>query len=150
LLNVPRPKDETYIIDLCDEILKRKASRGHRFDFLRGDPGRRGMGVRLPVDAYYQDLNLVIEYCERQHAEAVPFFDRKIVPSGITRGEQRKLYDQRRRDVLPEHNITVLEISYQELEHDARKRLRRVPSDSAVIERHLYGVIKKGNPDKES
>lgn len=142
---MPRPKDETYIVDLCDEILKRKASRGHKFEFLRGDPGKRGIGDRLPVDAYYRDLNLVVEYCERQHTEVVPFFDRRIVLSGITRGEQRKLYDQRRRDVLPKHNITLIEISCQEFEHDSRKRLRRVPSDLAVIERRLCRFVKTAN-----
>ena len=40
--------DEHYVIDLCDEVLGLKASRQHRFDFLKGDTG-----VRLPVDAYY-------------------------------------------------------------------------------------------------
>ena len=43
--------DEYYVIDLCDEVLGRKASRQHRFDFLTGDTGKR-----LPVDAYYEEL----------------------------------------------------------------------------------------------
>lgn len=147
---MPRPKDETYIIDLCDRIFKRKASRGHRFEFLRGNPGKRLLGARLPVDAYYQDLNLVVEYHERQHSEAVPFFDRKIVFSGTTRGEQRREYDQRRRDVLPEYNITLIEISYQEFEHDGRKRLRRVPSDLAVLQKRLSAVPTIVDPPEEA
>src|SRR5262245_55172490 len=88
------PKDQSYIIDLCDRVLRMKGIRNHRFEFLLGDPGRRGARPRLPVDAYYPALNLVIEYNERQHSEAVKFFDRRIVASGITRGEQRKLYDR--------------------------------------------------------
>jgi len=52
--------DESYVIDLCDEVLKLKAHRQHRFDFLKGDSG-----TRLPVDAYYPSLNLVIEFKER-------------------------------------------------------------------------------------
>lgn len=76
---MPRPKDETYIIDLCDEVLGLKASRGHRFEFLRGDPGKNGRRACLPVDAYYAELNLVVEYHERQHSEPVSFFDRRIV-----------------------------------------------------------------------
>lgn len=48
--------DEAYILDICDTLLKQKGLRQHRFDFLRGDSG-----VKLPVDAYYPTLNLVIE-----------------------------------------------------------------------------------------
>ena len=51
--------DEFYIIDLCDKILHQKASRQHKFDFLVGDTGHR-----LPVDAYYEELKLVVEYQE--------------------------------------------------------------------------------------
>jgi len=51
-----KASDEHYVIDLCDELLGVPAERQYRFDFLRGDTG-----VSLPVDAYYPDLNLVIE-----------------------------------------------------------------------------------------
>ena len=30
----------------------------------------------LPVDAYYEELNLVVEYREKQHTEEIKFFDR--------------------------------------------------------------------------
>lgn len=86
---MPRPKGETYVVDLCDKLLERRASRSHRFEFLRGDQGRRRKRLRLPVDAYYRDLKLVVEYYERQRFGAVPFFYRRIVSSGIARGEQR-------------------------------------------------------------
>ncbi len=88
--------DELYVIDLCDEILEEKGKRQHRFDFLRGDPGKHGRSTRLPVDAFYESQKLVVEYMERQHAESVPFFDRRLTVSGISRGEQRKRYDERR------------------------------------------------------
>ena len=84
-----------------------KARRQHRFDFLVGDPGKNGRRVRLPVDAYYAELGCVIEVMERQHSEAVPFFDKRMTVSGITRGEQRKRYDARRREVLPAHGIRL-------------------------------------------
>jgi hypothetical protein len=76
---VPRPKDETYIINLCDELLGLVASRGHQFAFLTGDPNRRGVRRCLPVDAYYEEIGLVIEYHERQHSEPHPWFDRRVV-----------------------------------------------------------------------
>lgn len=112
--------DESYIIDLCDEVLKQKAIRQHRFDFLKGDSG-----MRLPVDAYYSSLNLVIEFKEKQHTEAVKFFDRRETVSGVGRGEQRKLYDQRRREVLPKHGINLIELDYSDFEHSSNKKLIR-------------------------
>jgi hypothetical protein len=122
-----QPKDENYIIDLCDSILNSFASRQHRFDFLRGDPGKRRQGIRLPVDAYYADLKLVIEYRERQHSEAVTFFDKpdKLTVSGVSRGEQRAKYDQRRRDVLKRNGIRLVELSFDDFEYNSSKRLVR-------------------------
>lgn len=132
-----RAKDESYIIDLCDEVLGVKALRGHRFDFLLGDPGKDGRRRHLPVDAYYPTLKLVVEYNERQHSEPVAFFDRRVVASGMTRGEQRRRYDLLRHELLPRHDIALVVFSYQEFEHGARKRLRRVPADRGVIRARL-------------
>jgi hypothetical protein len=129
--------DENYVIDLCDELLQKKAMRQHRFDFLKGDSG-----ARLPVDAYYPDLNLVIEYRERQHTEKVKFFDRRQTVSGMGRGEQRKLYDQRRREVLPKHGIKLIELGYSDFAHTSTKRLiRQKHKDISVIAKKLGKFI---------
>ncbi|MFG1372169.1 hypothetical protein V5F32_08345 [Xanthobacter oligotrophicus] len=114
--------DEAYVIDLCDRALGMKAYRQWRFPFLLGDPGRSGRRVRLPVDAYYPELGLVVEYHERQHDEPVPFFDRRITAAGIPRGEQRRIYDKRRRQVLPEQGLRLVVISFGDLSHDGAKR----------------------------
>ncbi len=125
--------DESYVIDLCDEVLKLKALRQHRFDFLKGDSG-----TRLPVDAYYPSLNLVVEFKERQHTEEVKFFDKRQTVSGVGRGEQRKLYDQRRRDVLPKHGIKLIEFDYSEFEISRGKKLvRNREEDLKVIMKKL-------------
>jgi hypothetical protein len=97
--------DEPYVIDLCDEVPGTPALRRHSFDFLRGDAAPGKQGVRLPVDAYYPDHHLVVEYRERQHTEPIPFMDRRMTVSGVHRGAQRVLYDQRRRDLLPRYGI---------------------------------------------
>jgi hypothetical protein len=128
--------DESYIIDLCDQVLNAKALRQHRFLFLRGDTG-----ISLPVDAYYPELNLVIEYCEKQHTEPVKFFDKRQTASGVSRGEQRKIYDQRRRDVLPEHGLVLVEFGYWEFEHTRTKKLIR-NNNHFVIQKKL-NFIKK-------
>lgn len=129
--------DENYIIDLCDAIFKTKGSRQYRFDFLRGDSGRK-----LPVDAFYPELNLVIEFHERQHSEAVPFFDRKPTVSGVLRGEQRRIYDQRRREILPKHHIALIEFHIDEF-YTSKRRLLRSEKDTAIILKKLSEAAKK-------
>lgn len=127
--NTQRRSDESYIVDLCDEVLQLKALRQYRFDFLRGDAG-----TKLPVDAYYPSLNLVVEFRERQHTEEVKFFDRRQTVSGVGRGEQRKLYDQLRRDILPKNGITLVELDYELFEHTRNKKLiRNKESDLKVV-----------------
>lgn len=131
-INQPEAKradsDEAYIIGICDIILKQTAITQHRFDFLRGDSG-----VMLPVDAYYPNLNLVIEYMERQHSEPVKFFDKKQTVSGVGRGEQRKIYDERKRTLIPENGINFIIFGYEEFEHTNSKRLVRNFNEDAKI-----------------
>lgn len=130
-------RDEQYILDLCDEVLKLKGSRQHKFDFLKGDAG-----TRLPVDIYYKELNLVIEYREYQHTNAVKHFDKpdKITVSGVHRGEQRKIYDQRRRDILPENGIHLIEIDFTDFTHLKNKIVRVRESDLEVVRLNLKGI----------
>lgn len=123
-------KDEAYIIDLCDRVLGRKASRQHRFPYLLGDTG-----TPLPVDAYYEDLALVVEYRERQHLEPVAFWDKKPTASGVPRGRQRALYDERRREVLPQHGITLVQFSHSDFKCGSRKRLLRFTEDDERVVR---------------
>lgn len=122
------PRDETYIIDLCDEVLKLSAKRQFRFDFLRGSTGRQ-----LPVDAYYGELKLVIEYREKQHSEPVAFFDKRMTCSGCSRAEQRRLYDQMRQNVLPTQGIRLIVLDYTMFQHDGRKRLKRDRQKDTVV-----------------
>ncbi len=117
--------DEAYVMDLCDEILDERGLRQHRFSWLLGDPGQNRRRTSLPVDAYYPEQNLVVEYRERQHYEAVPFFDRRQTVSGVGRGDQRRLYDERREFEIPRHGLTLVVIKSSDLDADDRGRLRR-------------------------
>ena len=130
-----KDSDESYVIDLCDQILGTSASRQHKFEFLRGDINSQGNSVRLPVDAYYEKLNLVVEYREKQHSEEVRFFDKpnKMTISGVNRAEQRRIYDQRRRDILPEHGIQLVEISYADFNHNNQKRIIRNNKNDLIV-----------------
>lgn len=135
-----KDRDESYIIDLCDRLLGLKAKRQHRFDFLRGDSGRK-----LPVDAYYEiskDLKVVVEYREMQHTEIVAFFDKRMTCSGCNRAQQRRLYDQKRREVLPQQGIRLIELDYTSFQHDKQRRLKRDSvSDEEVIRKKLIEFI---------
>lgn len=137
-------KDEHYVIDLCDAVLNQKALRQHKFDFLRGDSQKGKLGVKLPVDAYYEELNLVIEFREKQHTEEVKFFDKpdKITVSGVSRGEQRKIYDQRRRDLLPTNGIKLIEISYFDFEFNNKKRILR---NKTIDLKRVEEIFKQNN-----
>lgn len=126
--------DEAYVLDLADCVLGQQGQRQHRFEFLRGDPSpKRPNGTCLPVDAFYENLDLVIEYRERQHVEDVPFFDDRDTVSGVPRGVQRRSYDLRRETVLPEYGIECEVIGYQDLAHDSRRRLLRNREDDLSV-----------------
>ncbi len=123
----PSNRDEHYVIDHMDRILGTEAIRQHTFDFLRGDVAGGRQGKKLPVDAYYPELKLVVEYREVQHEKTVGFFDKpdKMTVSGVHRGEQRKIYDERRRDLLPKHGILLVEIPYHLFVCDTQFRIVR-------------------------
>lgn len=138
-------KDEHYVIGLCDKVLGLSSSKQHKFDFLRGDPNSNGKAAKLPVDSFYETLNLVVEYRERQHTESVNFFDKpnRMTVSGVHRGEQRTIYDERRRQILPRHKIKLVEISYADFNYDKQKRIIRNPKqDEEVVKQMLSKFIK--------
>ena len=125
--------DEYYVIGLCNEALGVVGEQQYKFPFLVGDSGRA-----LPVDVYYRKLNLVIEYYERQHTEEVKFFNRRMTVSGVSRGEQRKIYDERRRTELPKHGIKLVIISYSDF--GTTKKLRRNHDADLLI---VKGILQK-------
>lgn len=120
-------KDEHYIIALCDEVLEATGRQQHKFAFLLGDESAKGARRKLPVDAYYPEHKLVIEYREVQHTAPVALWDKKPTLSGSSRAEQRRKYDARRRVVLPAYDIKVVELDYSMFAHGSNKRLRRDP-----------------------
>ncbi|AKC39446.1 Uncharacterised protein [Mycolicibacterium phlei] len=136
-------KDQHYVIDLCDAVLGLSASREHRFDWLRGDVSpKTGRAARLPVDGYWEPLALVVEYNERQHDEPVAHFDKpdRLTVSGVHRGEQRKRYDQRRRELLPQYGLRLVVISASDFETKRGQILRNSDSDIEVVRKLLQPV----------
>lgn len=141
--------DEHYLIDICDRVLGRTAARQHRFDWLRGDPGKNRRGAMLPVDAFYEDLGLVVEVMEDQHRQTVPFFDKRTTVSGMSRGEQRRRYDELRARLLPERGLCLVCLMTNDFESRRRRLVRETHSDEQVIRnvlrKFLAIKIKDGN-----
>jgi len=73
------------------------------------------------------------------------FFDKpdKLTKSGVSRGEQRKIYDQRRRDIMPQHGLTLIEIEYSDFTCNSKNRMiRNLKQDLEVVTRTLKRFIK--------
>lgn len=134
-------RDEEYIINLCDEVLGIKAKRQYTFDFLLGDVNEKGQRRKLPVDAFYEPLKLVVEYWEIQHFEDVPIYEKDTI-SG-KRSVQRKIYDQRRQELIPKHGLKLLIIPYKDFEHSNNSRLKRNPERDIKIIQNLLSQYKK-------
>lgn len=120
--------DKYYVINLCDEALNLKAKRQKRFDFLVGDLHRDGKTrTELPVDAFYHDLNLVIEFKEAPLAEPTEFFNKLNVKtvSGMSRAKQREKYDRVKAAELPQNGIKLIEIPYSIFTIDESNRIVR-------------------------
>ena len=131
--------DEAYVLDLLDEILGSSCQRQARFPWLVGDKGRSGRRSELPVDGYWPDLQLVVEYRERQHDQPTPFFDKpdQTTVSGVHRGEQRRMYDERRDQEIPAHGLRLVIVRPGDLSADSRGRLLRMPAEDMVSLRCL-------------
>ena len=131
--------DEYYVLDICDEVLQENGIRQYTFPFLYGDTGKL-----LNVDIFYPKRNIVIEYREVQHYKETPFFDKpeKITVSGVPRNIQRKIYDRRREEILPQHGVEVVIIPYYELDSSKGGKLNRNrENDIHVIKKLLDKYI---------
>jgi hypothetical protein len=104
-----------YVIELLAEILGEQPLREQRFPWGLGDPSpKTGRRMALPFDALWESRKLIVEIDESQHREPVKFWDKpdRLTVSGVHRGEQRRIYDQRKRSAAREQGYTVLEIPW--------------------------------------
>ena len=118
--------DEKYILDLVAEILAEPGYRWqHRFETLLGDPGKDGKQVRLPVDSYFPRHRLIVEYWEQQHSAPVPIMDEGETISGMSRGHQRRLYDQRRQEWADQNDCRLVVLDCRGFQTNDQGRLQR-------------------------
>ena len=137
--------DERYILDLVAEVLMEPDYRWqHRFPTLVGDPDKDGKARTLPVDGYFPRHRLIVEYWERQHSAPVPIMDEGMTVSGVSRGDQRRLYDLRRQQWADANGMRLVILDYRGFEADELGRLRRErASDLRAVARALRdaGVV---------
>jgi hypothetical protein len=130
--------DEHYVLDLCDRVLASISHRQARFDWLRGDASpSSGRSTRLPVDGYWPMHSLIVEFQEKQHTESVPIFDRRATVSGVPRGEQRRIYDQRKTELIPAHGLRLVVIHKSEFEVRRDRIVRDQARDEGIVRRRL-------------
>ena len=72
---------------------------------------------------------------ERQHDEAVAFFDKPhvLTVSGVHRGEQRRIYDERRLELIPQNGLTLVVIPARAFELKAGKIARDPETDLKTV-----------------
>ena len=143
--------DEVYLLDLVAEVLAEPDyRRQHRFPTLLGDPGRDGRRRPLPVDGYFPRHRLVVEYWEKQHSAPVPIMDEGETVSGVSRGHQRRLYDQRRRAWTQAHGLQLVILDYRGFDSDRQGRLRRNRArDRQIVAEALRAAGVHVEPDRE-
>jgi very-short-patch-repair endonuclease len=68
----------------------------------------------LPFDAVWEPRKLIIEVDEDQHSESTPLFDKphRLTVSGVHRGDQRRLYDARKRSAARGQGYTLIAIAW--------------------------------------
>lgn len=140
--------DEKYVLDLVAELLAEPDYRWqHRFPTLLGDPGQDGVRRPLPVDGYFPRHKLIVEYWERQHSAPIPIMDEGMTISGVSRGMQRRLYDQRRRTWAEANGLRLVILDYRGFDTDEQGRLRRDRDrDFEIIAQALQAAGVIGEP----
>lgn len=73
----------------------------------------------------------------KQHTQPVRLFDGRATVSGISRGEQRRVYDQRKAELIPLHGIRFLVMHKSEFTVRADKITRDRTRDLATVRRFL-------------
>ncbi|WP_162819720.1 hypothetical protein [Kordia sp. SMS9] len=129
--------DENYLLDVCDELLAQKASRKHTFDTLVGNLHKRGKGrTKLPLDAYYKDSKLVIEFFQKEKN----FED--LDEKEQARVTQIKYYDELKKEAVLNKRFRYMKINFAQFECDENgKLIRNTENDTTVLKEMLKDFL---------
>jgi hypothetical protein len=106
----------SYVIGLVSELLGELPELEKTFPWAVGDVSEKtGRSRQLPFDAVWESRHLIVEVDEDQHRHPMPFWDKpdKLTVSGVSRGVQRRLYDERKRATAREQGYIVIEIPWE-------------------------------------
>ncbi|WP_225744839.1 hypothetical protein [Marinilactibacillus sp. Marseille-P9653] len=140
-INKRLESDELYVLNLIADIIGENYKGQMRFDTLLGDSGKSGRRVKLPVDAFFPAANLIVEYREKQHSQPVGIMDKRMTISGVSRGEQRRLYDLRKEQWALDNKVDLLVISYFDLAHKKLGKLKRDSDHDRVVLKNFLDFI---------
>ncbi len=131
--------DENYLVDLCDKLLGREASRQHTFDELVGNLHKRGKKrTKLPLDAYYKDLKLVLEFHKPLETDMEGLDEKE--KSRLT---QMKYYNKLKKTTVLEKEMSYIEVHYTSFETDDNNRLlRNTENDLLVLKGVLHNFLR--------
>lgn len=136
----------SYVIELLTELLGEPPEREKSYPWAVGDvSAKTGRAKQLPFDAVWEGRQLIVEVDEDQHRRAVDFWDKPtvITVSGVPRGQQRRIYDERKRAAARAHGYKVLEIPWER--RPAPVRRDRDADLSAVRSVLVQSGVLRGN-----
>jgi hypothetical protein len=118
-------RTEEHVVGLLEQLLG-PCERQRRFAWARGDvSARTGRAAMLPFDAVWEARRLIVEIDEDQHTRSTRFFDKpqRMTVSGVHRGQQRALYDERKRRAARAEGYLLVAIPWP------RRRRPQLPDD---------------------
>ncbi len=80
---------------------------------MLGDPGKNARRSKLPVDAYFPESNLIVEYREKQHLQPVGFMDKRITISGKYTKKEIHIIILKRPHQVPSHSLIPVIIGWK-------------------------------------
>ena len=84
---------------------------------------------------------MALDYSEKQDAEESNIDNpEKMTVSGVTRAEQRKIYNRRKREILRKKEVNFIEIKYKDFDYDEQFKLVRNKDKNLHI---LSKILKK-------
>ena len=91
------------------------SSRQKEFGFFVGDINKNRKAVKLPFGGYHEEPKVAVQYSAIQHIES--------------------------RQILPQQNIQLIELSYSDFNHDKQNKIiRNTDIDEGIVRRELIPV----------
>ena len=138
-------KTANYVITILQTLLG-PCEREKRFPWALGDVSpTTHRAMPLPFDAVWESRKLIVEIDEDQHGEATPLFDKpnRLTVSGVHRGEQRRIYDARKRDTAIANGYLIVRVPWSRRRRQAQgdtEEIRTVLEDAGIQPAPLTSV----------